>query len=361
MKETAELRTYVRAPARPQAAAPPYPLAPYLDECRALVLDELATLLPKNASRPVLYDLMLEYPLRAAKTLRPALCIAACRGLGGRLADVLRSATVLELFHNAFLIHDDIEDGSSLRRGQPTLHTRYGVPIAVNVGDGMLALALEPLLDNARLIGLGRALRVLELVARMARETVEGQAIELDWARRGAWRLGDRDYLNMVHKKTGWYTLLAPVLIGATIAGADARALTKLGRFAALLGVAFQIHDDVLNLDGDEHKCGKERDGDLWEGKLTLIVLHLMREASDAERARVERLLATPRDQKREEEVVMLRSLIDRHGSIDYARRVAVRYARRAEALLDASSVLSPSLHREFIAALPRYVIGRDR
>jgi geranylgeranyl diphosphate synthase type II len=224
----------------------------------------------------------------------------------------------------------------------------------------MLALALEPLLDNARLLGLGRALRVLEAVARMARETVEGQALELDWARRGHRALGDRDYLNMVHKKTGWYTFITPVLVGATVAGADARALTRLKRFATLLGVAFQIHDDVLNLVGDEQACGKERDGDLWEGKLTLILLHLLRAASAEERARIERALARPRADKQLDEIADVRALVDRHGSIDYARRTAVDYARRAEALLDGAG-LGRSAHHDFIAALPRYVIGRDR
>ena len=86
----------------------------------------------------MLFNLMLDYPLRDAKALRPALCIATCRALGGQLEEVLPSAAVLEFFHNAFLIHDDIEDQSELRRGAPTLHYAHGVPIAVNVGDAML-------------------------------------------------------------------------------------------------------------------------------------------------------------------------------------------------------------------------------
>ena len=90
----------------------------------------------------------MEYPLREAKGLRPALCIATCRALGGSLEAVLPSAAVLELYHNAFLIHDDVEDGSERRRGMPTLHRDHGAPIAINVGDAMLGLALSPLLDN---------------------------------------------------------------------------------------------------------------------------------------------------------------------------------------------------------------------
>jgi geranylgeranyl diphosphate synthase type II len=88
---------------------------------------------------------MLDYPLREAKALRPAMCIATCRALGGSTEGVLQSATVLELYHNAFLIHDDVEDESEKRRDGTTLHRAHGVPVAINVGDGMLALALEPL------------------------------------------------------------------------------------------------------------------------------------------------------------------------------------------------------------------------
>src|SRR5689334_17738045 len=109
-----------------------------------------------------LYELMLDYPQREAKGLRPALCIATCRALGGTLEAALRSAAALELYHNAFLIHDDIEDESLLRRGRPTLHQEHGVPIAINVGDAMLALSLQPLLDNMGSIGLGPSLRILQ-------------------------------------------------------------------------------------------------------------------------------------------------------------------------------------------------------
>src|SRR4051812_13333371 len=94
----------------------------YLTEARDLVMVELREIVPNNRYGPILYDLMMKYPLRAAKGLRPALCMATCRALGGRLHDVLRTAAVIELYHNAFLIHDDIEDGSLMRRGFPTLH-----------------------------------------------------------------------------------------------------------------------------------------------------------------------------------------------------------------------------------------------
>lgn len=122
-------------------------------------LGELEALIPARRDldeHAGLYDLVLDYPLREAKGLRQFLSIVTCRALGGLLDAVLRSAAVLELYHNAFLVHDDVEDGSELRRGASTLHHAHGVPIAVNVGDAMFALSLRPLLENIEIIGLGR-------------------------------------------------------------------------------------------------------------------------------------------------------------------------------------------------------------
>lgn len=142
-----------------------------------------------------LYSLMLDYPLRHAKGLRPALCIATSRALGTTLEAVVPSAAAFELLHNAFLIHDDVEDESLYRRGEPTLQRQVGVPVAVNVADGMFALALTPLLENTEVIGLGPALDVLERISRAILITVEGQATELMWVRDNRWRFEDGDGL----------------------------------------------------------------------------------------------------------------------------------------------------------------------
>lgn len=342
----------------------------YLGECRALALAELGRVVPAGGRYgPMLYDLMLDYPRRASKGLRPALCIAACRALGGAIEPVLQSAAVLELYHNAFLIHDDVEDGSELRRDGPTLHRTHGVPVAVNVGDAMLALALEPLLDNMASVGLGKAIRILRLVARMARESAEGQALELDWMRRQRWDLADADYVRMVYKKTSWYTFVAPVLIGAVVAGAAPDRLHVLRRFAALLGIAFQIQDDVLNLVGEEAAYGKEIAGDLWEGKRTLLVAETLRAAGPAERARIQAILVKRRPApgeeepgaKTEAEIRWLAERVRRGPAVGHARAVAARYAGEARRQLARAAWLAPSVHRDFLEGLVDFVVERSR
>lgn len=374
----------------------------YLAECRTLVVDEIRRQVPREgASARVLYDLMLDYPLREAKGLRPAICVATCRALGGSLEAVLPSAAVLELYHNAFLVHDDVEDGSERRRDAPTLHRKHGVPIAVNVGDAMLALTLGPLLENMRTLDMGRALRILQVIARMARESAEGQALELDWIRHARWDLTDDDYLQMVQQKTGWYSFIAPMWIGAIVAGVDAARAEALGALGSRLGAAFQIQDDVLNLLAEESLYGKEIGGDLWEGKHTLVVIHLMRTLRGADLARAREILGRPRPigidadaldrlrsslddlgaegrldlgarraieaalrtpgAKTADDVAFLRERIRACGSIEHARAVAVARAREAAEQLAACADLRPSVHRDFLRSLVDYVVDRDR
>ena len=346
-------------------------IAPYLEETRGLVRAEIEALLPRGRYRTLLYDLALDYPLRAAKGLRPALAIATCRALGGSLEGVLPTAAVLELYHNAFLIHDDIEDGSLLRRGFPTLHREHGVPVAINVGDALLALCLQPLLDNTAHVGLGKALRILEVVARMARESAEGQALELDWVRQRRFDQRPRDYLHLVLKKTCHYTFLAPVEVGAIVAGATGPQRRALRHFATCLGLAFQIQDDALNLTADEALYGKEIGGDLWEGKRTLILIDYLAHAEAAERREAERILAQPMEAKQPAEVRRLLTAILASGSVDRTRTVGERFAHKAAAGLAQAAQggpartdggwLLPSQHREFLAGLVDYVLQRDR
>jgi geranylgeranyl diphosphate synthase type II len=378
----------------------------YLAECRPLVLDEIRAIIRAGtAGDEPAYALMLDYPLRRGKGLRPALCIAVCRALGGALEEVLPSAAVLEIYHNAFLIHDDIEDGSLTRRGRPALHRTHGVPAAVNCGDGLLALTLRPLLQNTDHLGLGRALSILEIYAAMVTESFEGQTRELQWISDGTWDLGDADYEAMVRRKTCGYSFVAPALVGAAVARATPETTARLVSFLERLGLAFQIQDDVLNLEQDRDAYGKELAGDLWEGKRTLMLLHALRHASVGDRARALDILARPRPRsagpsaaeelgalleemaserviddgvrraieahlarrgasptvKTAEDVAFLQALIDAHGSLAHARAVAARHAEAADAeWLRLRAQLPESPHARFLGWLRDYVIRRE-
>jgi geranylgeranyl diphosphate synthase type II len=307
------------------------------------------------------YDLLRDYPSRGGRSLRPTLCMAAAKAFGGSLDDALNSAVALEILHNAFLIHDDVEDLSERRRGRPTLHELHGVPVAVNAGDAMTVLSLRPLLDNRRTLGAHTALRVLEEAERMGREAVEGQALELGWRRENAVDLDEADYLRMVLKKTCSYTTIFPVRVGAIVAGRDDDGLDRLSQFSFFLGAAFQIQDDLLNLVGDPKDYGKETAGDLWEGKRTLMLIHLLGRVGAGERAWLRALLGSPRAAITADDVARVRRLMEDHGSLEHGRAFA--HACAGAALHEFSVAFAgvpPSRDRDFIERLCTWVIDRS-
>ncbi len=303
------------------------PLDDYLALCKNACDGEITRLYGPDQASSGLRELILDYPRRGGKALRPALGIATCLGLGGHLDAILPTAATLELYHNAFLIHDDIEDESWWRRGKPTLHIDHGIPVAVNVGDAMLSLSLQPLLDNVERIGLGPALRILRAVSYMTRQTVEGQAIELDWVRSNTWQLHDADYLKMVELKTSWYSFITPLQVGAIAAGEGPERLAPLEALGRHLGAAFQITDDLLNLRADPEAYGKEIGGDLWEGKRTLMLLHALRCAEQDDRERAECIL-WPNAARRRTTTSGSAELLDRlaaRGDLSQLGRAAAR------------------------------------
>jgi geranylgeranyl pyrophosphate synthase len=299
---------------------------------------------------------------RSGKGLRPALCIATARALGGRAEDALPAAAGLEMLHNAFLVHDDIEDGSDSRRGAATMHRRVGVPIAVNTGDAMNALAMRLFRKAGERLGPATAMRIFDEVDHMVVETLEGQAIELGWVRDNALTVGADDYLRLVLKKTAWYSFIHPMRIGALVANGNDQKLSRFDRFGYLLGLAFQITDDILNINGNVARYGKEINGDLWEGKRTLLLTHALGHANRADRAWMIGFLARPRERRLPREVLRLHKLISNGGGIRWAQQVAAAFAENAAREFDSSAFAgvpaSPDL--EWLRRCVDYLVQRE-
>lgn len=320
----------------------------------------LCEYLRPRAPQRHLYNIVADYPRRGGRMLRPSLCIATARAFGASLEDAVHSAVALELLHNAFLVHDDIEDESDERRGKPTLNALHGVAVAVNVGDALTLLGLRALMDNRNLLGPWLTLRVIEEAERMARESVEGQAVELGWRRDNALDLADGDYLHMVLKKTCWYTTIFPSRVGALIGTRGRADPEQFLRFGFFLGAAFQIQDDLLNLEGNAKRYGKELAGDLWEGKRTLMLIHLLRSATLKERSRLAEFLHLPRRRRGAVEVRWVRGLLDLYGCLEYARGVA--HSLAGAALHEYASIydsLADSRDKRFIEGVATWVIER--
>jgi len=353
-----------------------------LDYTRKTVRERIGELINEKrniegAYQP-LYDMLSDYPFRKGKGLRPTLCISTARGIGGMGHAALISSTALELYHNAFLIHDDVEDGSENRRGKETLHQLIGIPRAVNIGDATNVLAVSLLLENLNEIGIAKSLQIIHEIEEMARQSVEGQSMELDWVANHQFDLSDQDYFVMCTKKTCWYTFITPCRIGYIVGSEfwkdmDMTAhLDQLTTFGMYLGIAFQIQDDLLNLIGSEQKYGKEIAGDIFEGKRTIMLNHVINHAGENQ-DRIKDIIRLDRKDKTQEDVDFILSEMHRCGSIKYGQKIAAKTAAKAKKLLHEMSFFkeqSPIQSGEnwnsevvdfrFISEIVNYVVERD-
>lgn len=331
-----------------------------LERYRKLVTRVLVDLIPSDGP-PYLYDLVSVYPRRPGKGLRAALCLATCGALGGGERQVLSSAVAVELFHNAFLIHDDIQDQSLTRRGASTLYRQHGVGIAINIGNATNLLALQCILGNRGTLGPEASWLIMKETERMMRQSLEGQAIELGWIRDNACDLKPRQYLQMCLKKTSWYSFIYPLRVGAIVSQGMQNS-ERFCKFGWYLGAAFQIQDDILNLTGNYLKYGKEIGGDLREGKRTLILIHLLRECAHKERHKLRCILSKSCAERTDSELEWMYDLMVRYKSLEFARHAARQLAGAAfiEALTAFRGV-PDSEYKRFILEMVLYVVNRDR
>jgi geranylgeranyl diphosphate synthase type II len=332
----------------------------YSDDVSRLVRRAMLDAIPDGEPHRWLYRVARAYPTRPGKTIRPALCVATSRAFGGEDDDVLSVAVAIELLHNAFLVHDDIVDGSERRRGRPTLCAEYGLGLALNAGDALAVIANQVLRRHAGRLDAGLADRVLSEFDAMALRTLEGQATELGWRRDRVEELEPEDYLELIMHKTCWYTTVHPLRVGALIGSAGAADLRPMVRFGFFLGAAFQIQDDLLNLVGTEREYGKEIDGDLYEGKRTLPLIHLVRNVRGGDRRTVARYLGLERSERTADMVCEIRALLDAYGSIAFATEYASGIAGAAlDAFDDAFPTATAGRDRDFVRALVPYMLDR--
>ncbi|BBZ35126.1 polyprenyl synthetase family protein [Mycolicibacterium confluentis] len=333
-----------------------------LREVGRVVRNSMLDAMPDGDPVQWLYGPMREYPARPGKALRPALCMSSGRAFGGSADDLLGVAVAIELLHNAFLVHDDIADGSEMRRGRPTLAAEHGVAAALNAGDGLAVVAGQVLRRATRRLDRDLAELVWGEFDTMALRTLEGQATEAGWQLDEIVDLGPEDYLNLIMHKTCWYTTIHPLRVGAIIATGGQAELSALVRFGFHFGAAFQIRDDLLNLIGDEAMYGKEILGDLYEGKRTLTLVHLMATATGSDRDFVRDYLRLHRAERSEDMVRTIRALMDDYDCINFTSEFAEGILLTAEDYFEeafADAHAGPDL--DFLRSLVPYVWARWR
>lgn len=299
-----------------------------------------------------LYEPLFSYSQNGGKRHRPLICFAACRAVGGDMERATSAAAAIEHFHTAALIHDDIADEAELRRGEPCLHLTEGLGLAINMGDLALSLVNGTVMNDASLDDATKVRVVTELI-NMTRRTIEGQALDIGWARDGRYDITPEDYLVMATHKTAHYSGAVPLAIGAIIGGGTDAQVEALRNYGLDTGLAFQIQDDLLNLVGGEESTKKDFRNDLTEGKRTLVVVHALQSSPQRDRL-IEILSSKEKDPAVLAEAV---EIMEASGSVDYARAYAENLTSIAKnRLID---MVEPSPSRDLLVSMADWFVSR--
>jgi geranylgeranyl diphosphate synthase type I len=315
------------------------------------------TTVPKGSALDrYLYGILAEFIMRGGKRMRPAMAMLACEAAGDDPMRALASGCAIEVFHAAALIHDDIMDGSLLRRGQECAHIMHGTPLAINAGDYALGLVCTMVVRDRGLDDATK-LAVLEVISEMSERTVEGQALDVGWVRDGIFDLTPDDYMVMALGKTGYYSGIAPLKAGAVIGGATEAEIDALAGFGKNCSIAFQIQDDLLDILGDAGTMGKDHLSDIQESKRTLMVIHCLTEARAGDRERLIELLRLG-NKKSAGETDEVLGLLKRYGSVKHARSIAAGLIAEGRCYLEA---VRPSRARDILSSMAGYFLERQR
>ncbi|TES83728.1 MAG: polyprenyl synthetase family protein [Hadesarchaea archaeon] len=288
------------------------------------------------------------------KRLRPCLALTACEAVGGKAEDALEAAAAIELLHNFTLIHDDIMDQDEFRRNVKTVHILWGVPVAVIAGDALFAKVFEALAANAKRLGLegARVVELFDAVSKASFEICQGQV--LDMLFEGRADVSEAEYMRMVSGKTG-ALLEASMKVGALLGKGEPEQVRALAEYGRLIGLAFQMRDDVLGVAGEQEKFGKPIGSDVREGKQTLIVVRALATAQQEDKSTLLRALG--KQDASEAELKTAIDVLKRAGAIDYVAERARELIAQAKSKLKA---LPESRAREILSELADFTIKRD-
>ncbi len=290
------------------------------------------------------YEIARDYSVRQGSYRRPGLLMLTGQMFGAKREDLLLPSAAMQMSEDWILIHDDVEDDSEMRRGKPALHRIYGNEIAINAGDAVHLAMWRVLIDvlNGGKTGFEKAF--VDKFYGILEETVEGQYVETDFMYnvKALSKADENLYYRIIKSKTCHYTVYGPMQLGAILAGRGDDTMDALKEIGYPAGIAFQITDDILDMTADEKVFGKKRYGDLYEGKLTLIVLHAYQKSTAEERKEVDRIYLKRRKDKTQEEIAYIVGLIEKYDGLGYASEMAERYGQMAKNAVEKYKHLFP-------------------
>ncbi|MCL2686960.1 MAG: short chain isoprenyl diphosphate synthase IdsA [Methanobrevibacter sp.] len=297
------------------------------------------------------------------KMLRPALTVLVSEAVGGNIESSIKVAVAIELIHTFSLIHDDIMDKDDMRRGKPSVHKVWGEPVAILAGDTLFSKAYESIINSKDEIDspnpeecLERVNKTLSVVADACVKICEGQAQDMGFE--GNFDVKEEEYLDMIFKKTG-ALIAAATKSGAIMGGGDEEITSAMYEYGRLIGLAFQIQDDYLDLVSDENSIGKPVGSDIAEGKMTIIVVNALSKANDEDKNKLLKILKIGNESGNcsKEHIDEALSIFEKYGSIQYAYNVALKKIQDAKKLLE---ILPDSESKYALSLIADFVLERQ-
>ncbi len=280
------------------------------------------------------------------KRLRPALvCLSAyATGLPVERNRLIPLAAAVELMHTATLIHDDVVDNTTTRRGRPTASALFGNGVTVLTGDYLLAKAMNLLAEDGDIA-------IIRTISQIAIEMSEGEVMQM--IHTGDASISEQTYFDIIRKKTAVF-IQGCCRAGALVAGASEPIVEALSRYGYHIGMAFQIADDLLDYIGNPARMGKPVGNDLREGKFTLPLIIALRESTPADRERLLRMIESP---VKDGEIQQVVKIIRRYDGFAQTQAIAAHHVRQAA---EALCLLPSSTIRESLMALCDYIVERE-
>ena len=285
------------------------------------------------------------------KKLRPSLAVLSALAVGGQVQCALKTGAAVELIHTFSLIHDDIMDQDDKRRGKPSVHILWGEPMAILAGDTLFSEAYATVMSSEEDgVSPDKILPALQTLVDSCVKICEGQALDMGFA--GRLDVTEDEYLLMIYKKTA-ALIAAATKAGAILGGGTPEQVEALSEYGRLIGMAFQIQDDYLDVASSEEELGKPVGSDIVEGKMTLLVVHALAKADESDRERLLTILEEEGDENVSEAV----EIMEKYGSINYTWKLAQEDVKQAKQLLD---ILEDSPAKDALLQIADFVVERN-
>ena len=279
------------------------------------------------------------------KRIRPLLNMLSARLCGYTDEFIKKFSTIIEFLHTATLLHDDVVDDATIRRGKPVAHSIWGAPVTVLVGDFLLARALHIAAET-------ESPKIIKVIAEITESMCQGEIIQL--IKKGDIRLTEKEYMDVIQRKTG-FLIQGACQTGAILAGAPIEVENKLSEYGYHIGIVFQIADDLLDYTSDTKVLGKAIGADLKEGKLTLPVIYTLENAGTKDRAWMEKVITNKNFT--DNEFKKLIQLMHDIGGIRYCRKVAENHIQQAKKIIQS---FPSSQTTETLLLIADYTLNRN-